>query len=261
MNGKSHSIPVGMVFQKYFCLHCGTRLLKEKTHRVVTKEDKDYYQYHDAGTFPRRDYDVYSYQFRCPSCCRRIAYEEQRIFAKIQKKCNAKILSPSQIRADYEAIKAKHNTGAFRSAIWIPAILFFLFFALYYLFGGERTAERLSFCLVMWAALTAFSVFMAIKSHRGRHKSRIHRGYSHEQEALLDKLYAYRRANREAISRSQRCYCFHCQKVMEPREIREYVENGKTALCPYCSFDTILPDAIDESLDEAIIDEMHDYWF
>lgn len=261
MNGKSHSIPIGMVFKKYFCPHCGTRLLKEKTHRIVTKEDTDYYQYHDAGAFPLRDYDVYSYQFRCPSCCKRIAYEEQRIFAKIQKKCGTKVLSPSQIRADYEAIKAEHNIGAFRSTIGIPAVLLFLFFVLYYLFGGERTAERLSYCTIMFAVLTAFSVFMAIKSHRGSHKSRIHRGYSHEQEALFEKLYAYRRANLEAISRSQRCYCFHCQKTMESQEIHEYVENGKTALCPYCSFDAILPDAIDEPLDETIIREMHDFWF
>lgn len=261
MNGKSHSIPIGMVFKKYDCPYCGKRLLKEKTHRVVTKEDNDYYQYHDVGTFPLRDYDVYSYQFRCPSCCRRIAYEEQRIFAKLQKKYGSKVLSPSQIRADYGAIKAEHSKGAFRSTIGIPAVLLFLFFVLYYLFGGERTAERLSYCTIMFAVLTAFSVFMAIKSHWGSHKSRIHRGYSHEQKELLDKLYAYRRANREAISRFQRCYCFRCQKTMEPLAITEYVENGKTALCPYCSFDAILPDAIDEPLDETIIREMHDFWF
>ena len=154
MNGKGHSIPIGMVFKKYDCPYCGKRLLKEKTHRVVTKEDNDYYQYHDVGTFPLRDYDVYSYQFRCPSCCRRIAYEEQRIFAKLQKKYGSKVLSPSQIRADYGAIKAEHSKGAFRSTIGIPAVLLFLFFVLYYLFGGERTAERLSYCTIMFAVFT-----------------------------------------------------------------------------------------------------------
>ena len=261
MNGKSHSIPIGMVFKKYFCPHCGAQLLKEKTHRVVTKDDKDYYQYHDAGTFPRRDYDVYSYQFRCPACCKRIAYEEQRIFAKIQKKCGTKVLTPSQIRTDYEAIKAKYNKGAFRSTVWIPTIFLFLFFTLYYLFAGEQTTEQLFFCIIMFTVSSAFSVFMAVKGHHGSHKLRCNQGYSHEQEALLEKLYAYHHANREAISRSRRCHCFHCRKTMEPQDIREYAEDNKTTLCPYCSFDAILPDAIDEPLDETVIRDMHDYWF
>ena len=42
MKGKSYSIPFGMVFKKYYCSKCGTKLEKEKTHRVVTKNDKDY---------------------------------------------------------------------------------------------------------------------------------------------------------------------------------------------------------------------------
>ena len=45
LRGKSWSMPVGMVFKSYYCSHCGTKLVKSKTHRVVTKEDKDYYQY------------------------------------------------------------------------------------------------------------------------------------------------------------------------------------------------------------------------
>ena len=67
MKGKSWSIPVGMVFKKYYCSKCGGKLVKSKTHRVVTKDDKDYYQYHDVGTYPRYDYDVYSYEFKCQS--------------------------------------------------------------------------------------------------------------------------------------------------------------------------------------------------
>ena len=39
MKGKSWSIPVGMVFKKYYCSKCGGKLVKSKTHRVVTKDD------------------------------------------------------------------------------------------------------------------------------------------------------------------------------------------------------------------------------
>ena len=65
MKGKSYSIPAGMVFKKYYCSHCGAKLVKSKTHRVVSKDDKDYYQYRDYGTFPRCDYDVNNYEFKC----------------------------------------------------------------------------------------------------------------------------------------------------------------------------------------------------
>ena len=73
-----------MVFKKYHCAKCGTKLKNEKTHRVVTKDDRDYYQYHDLGTFPHRDYDVYEYRFACPKCGARVSFDEQRIIAGIQ---------------------------------------------------------------------------------------------------------------------------------------------------------------------------------
>ena len=42
MNGKFIFIPFGMVFKKYYCSKCGTKLEKEKAHRIVTKDDWDY---------------------------------------------------------------------------------------------------------------------------------------------------------------------------------------------------------------------------
>ena len=90
MNGKSWSIPFGMVFKKYYCSKCGEKLVKEKTHRVVTKDDLDYYQYHEKDMYPRSPVDVYSYRFRCNNCRKAITYNEQCILEIIQKKYKAK---------------------------------------------------------------------------------------------------------------------------------------------------------------------------
>ena len=79
------SIPFGMLFKKYYCSNCGVKLEKEKTHRVVTKDDRDYYQYHEYGMFPLRDHDVYGYRFRCPSCKKRTSFDEQCVIERIQK--------------------------------------------------------------------------------------------------------------------------------------------------------------------------------
>ena len=45
MIGKHIRIPVGMVFLKFHCSNCGAKLTKEKNHRVVSKDDVDYFSY------------------------------------------------------------------------------------------------------------------------------------------------------------------------------------------------------------------------
>ena len=110
MNGKSWSIPFGMVFKKYYCSKCGEKLVKEKTHRVVTKDDLDYYQYHEKNMYPRSPVDVYSYRFRCNNCRKAITFNEQCILEIIQKKYNTKVLLDVEIDNYYEEAKIKRGS-------------------------------------------------------------------------------------------------------------------------------------------------------
>ena len=48
---------------------------------------------------------------------------------------------------------------------------------------------------------------------------------------------------------------------MDAKEITEFLDNGQTAKCPKCRIDAIIPDAIDEEINESIINEMNEYWF
>ena len=98
MKGKSYSIPYGMIFKKYYCQCCGNKLKKNKTHRVVNKEDKDYYQYQSYNMFPRIEHDVYDYEFVCPTCKKSISFKEQCVVERIQKKYKVKVLTDSQIK-------------------------------------------------------------------------------------------------------------------------------------------------------------------
>jgi len=122
---QSYSIPFGMIFKKYHCSKCGAQLEKEKTHRVVTKEDKDYYQYHDYVEFPRRDVDVYDYRLKCPSCGARIAFDEQCIIERIQKKCGQEVLSNADIKEHYEECK-EGTTKESSGEIYVFRLLFVL---------------------------------------------------------------------------------------------------------------------------------------
>ena len=82
-----------------------------------------------------------------------------------------------------------------------------------------------------------------------------------EKEKQLKKLHAYSSHNAKLVASSERCYCFYCRSEFESSEISAYVDEGETVLCPRCNIDAVIPDAIDESLDADIIEEMNKYWF
>lgn len=81
--------------------------------------------------------------------------------------------------------------------------------------------------------------------------------------------------HRAAIEGSQRCGCFYCLATFPPAEIADWIDPegetppgvddldvGKTALCPRCGIDAVLPDAIPGvSLDENVLQQMQTYWF
>ena len=262
MNGQSHATPFGIAFKKkYYCSRCGARLEKEKTHRVVTRADKDYYQYHKIGQYPKRDYDVFDYRFKCPSCEARISYDEQCVIEKIQKREGRRILSSYEIKANYDECKAKHFKRVLIRNILIPVLFFLSCFALYFLIGTNRDMEILEFfSIFMLLIIIETSIFTIIK-HKGKGRSKYTRTYSYEQEFLLKKLHSYSSHNRDLIKKSKKCYCFNCMHIMNSSEIEIYIDGEQTALCPECSIDSIIPDCVDDNLNESVITEMHKYWF
>nr|MBE6545464.1 hypothetical protein [Oscillospiraceae bacterium] len=261
MKGKFVSIPFGMAFKKYYCSKCGAKLEKEKTHRVVTKDDKDYYQYHRHGTFPLRDYDVYGYQFKCPSCEARISYDDQCIIERIQKQRKSIILSPDEIKENYESSRVANNKRILIRNILLPVIFNFIAFTIVYLFVYNRKGTYLAIVPALFALTTLYIVFAAVREYNGKGKIKVNRSYSHEKVSQMERLHAYASHNKELIEKSNKCYCFYCKSVFESGEIDSYLKNEETALCPKCHIDSVIPDSIDENIDENIILEMHDYWF
>ena len=261
LNGKFISIPFGMVFKKYYCSKCGTKLEKEKTHRIVTKDDWDYYQYHDYGTFPKRDYDVYSYQFKCSCCGDRISFDEQCIIEKIQKRRKNIILSPDEIKENYELCKEANNERILLRNVLIPVIFYLIFFVPFFLFATDRTLADLGKVAIIFTVCSVSTVFAVVRKHKGKGKIKVKRSYSHEKESQMERLHAYASHNKKMIEKSNKCYCFYCKRVFENGEVETYLAEEETALCPKCGIDSVIPDSIDEKIDEAIISEMHDYWF
>ena len=66
--------------------------------------------------------------------------------------------------------------------------------------------------------------------------------------------------NKQQVLASQTCRCAHCLATFSGAEVTEFTDKGKTAICPKCGVDAVLPDCV-EGLNETLLQEIHDYWF
>jgi hypothetical protein len=67
--------------------------------------------------------------------------------------------------------------------------------------------------------------------------------------------------HRDEILRSAACGCFYCLEVFEPGKIREWVDEGLTALCPACGIDSVIGTASGFPVDEGFLRQMQARWF
>jgi len=54
-------------------------------------------------------------------------------------------------------------------------------------------------------------------------------------------------ANRDQAEASEVCGCYFCMSVFSPKSIEDWVDYDRTALCPRCGIDSVLPgvDSVD----------------
>lgn len=106
MKNKSASIPMGMVFCKFYCPDCGERLVKHPRKRVVRRGDPDYREHRRRSGWVG-DIEVTEYDFKCPCCEKITSYDDQRVIAVIQKDLGKKILSPVEMTKHAQQAEAK----------------------------------------------------------------------------------------------------------------------------------------------------------
>lgn len=69
--------------------------------------------------------------------------------------------------------------------------------------------------------------------------------------------------NRDDISRSSKCGCFCCCKIFTREDIKEWIDKGNTAICPFCGVDAVLGNASGAGIpitEDSLID-MYKRWF
>ena len=104
MNGFYMNIPVGMLFRRFYCGNCGTRLKRIGEKKVLVRGDEGFDEAErylrrpvQGGkiriyTNPMEEITVKEYRYICPGCNRVTMYDEQKEVAKQQKQLKRKVI-------------------------------------------------------------------------------------------------------------------------------------------------------------------------
>lgn len=72
----------------------------------------------------------------------------------------------------------------------------------------------------------------------------------------------YSTNHREKLLQDAKCGCFYCLNIFSPQEIVDWVEDMEgTAICPYCSIDSIIGESSGYPITKEFLTEMNQYWF
>ena len=67
--------------------------------------------------------------------------------------------------------------------------------------------------------------------------------------------------NMSELEKSKTAGCYYCMSIIEPSKITETTDDGKTAICPNCGIDSVLPESSSFKIDQNTLKELNKYWF
>ena len=68
--------------------------------------------------------------------------------------------------------------------------------------------------------------------------------------------------HREQLILDEKCGCFYCLTIFNPKEISEWVEDIRgTAICPYCWVDAIIGESSGYPITKEFLSKMNNHWF
>lgn len=67
--------------------------------------------------------------------------------------------------------------------------------------------------------------------------------------------------HRALLTASKICGCFWCLSVFGHSEIRQWIQQNNTALCPRCDTEAVIGDVSCPGLNRKTLEAMHKRWF
>ena len=81
------------------------------------------------------------------------------------------------------------------------------------------------------------------------------------QYKRYEEIYKHSCRNHAELKQSLNCGCFSCGSIFDATEVEDYIDDGKTALCPYCSVDSVIGDASGIELNPKLLNELNKMYF
>ena len=78
---------------------------------------------------------------------------------------------------------------------------------------------------------------------------------------LLKLAHKYCSNHRDKIKADTVCGCFYCKKIFKDGEIKDWLDKGQTAHCPFCGIDSVIYNNENFEINENLLSEMKKYWF
>ena len=67
--------------------------------------------------------------------------------------------------------------------------------------------------------------------------------------------------NKKLLKSDKVCGCFYCLKIFSPKEIKMWLAQEDTALCPYCCVDSVIGESSGFPITKKFLKKMNEYWF
>ena len=83
----------------------------------------------------------------------------------------------------------------------------------------------------------------------------------HTRRTDLLKAHDYSFRNRKQLEKDKKCGCFHCCKIFNPKDIKEWCDEADTAICPYCGIDSVIGESSGFPINEKFLNDMKKHWF
>lgn len=77
----------------------------------------------------------------------------------------------------------------------------------------------------------------------------------------MQSLVNYSFKNKSLIEIADNCGCYHCCELFKSTEVKNYTDDGKTALCPKCNIDAVLGDKNGFDINKEFLIKAKKYWF
>ena len=67
--------------------------------------------------------------------------------------------------------------------------------------------------------------------------------------------------NKTNLKLANECACYYCLKSFNYENVKEWVDNNDTAICPFCSVDAVVPIYEEKDGDIEFLSKIRKYWF